>query len=339
MANGTKASKSYKCMNNNILDKEISWFAQMTKTNRPSIAKVGTLLECIKRGGKDGSLVGVITQIRNMTDQNERNRLKRDLLPVITWQGTFSYKSKEGLLSLSGLMCIDIDHKPEKELERIKKILISFPWVLAFFQSPSGDGLKVIVKTGVTTPGEYEYCYEQVMDVFSSKVGCEVDKSCKEYSKGCYASYDSELYVNPDVEDFPFSYNESQMINSTSRKSPVFCGKIEFYTRDISSTESFLNQLMTQRNGLSDEQIIRILDNKFQRFHQNYKDGHRTDSIFKQAICLCCAGIPEEKAINYLSSTFLPTGYDEMKLINEVTKAYSKTSTLFGSERGKYKLI
>ena len=65
------------------------------------------------------------------------------------------------------------------------------------------------------------------------------------------------------------------------------------------------------RNPMTDEQIIKILDIRFQKFPDNYIDGNRTHSIFIQAEELCEAGIDIEKAINYLESRFLPTGYDK----------------------------
>ena len=62
-----------------------------------------------------------------------------------------------------------------------------------------------------------------------------------------------------------------------------------------------------------------------------------THSIFIQAKELCEAGIDIEKAINYLESRFLPTGYDKEKLKYEVNRSYSKNAEMFGMKRGDYK--
>ena len=44
-----------------------------------------------------------------------------------------------------------------------------------------------------------------------------------------------------------------------------------------------------------------------------------------------------KKAINYLESRFLPTGYDKEKLRYEVNQSYGKNADMFGMKRGEYK--
>ena len=63
----------------------------------------------------------------------------------------------------------------------------------------------------------------------------------------------------------------------------------------------------------------------------------KPSSIFIQAKELCEAGIDIEKAINYLESRFLPTGYDKEKLRYEVNRSYGKNAEMFGMKRGEYK--
>lgn len=83
---------------------------------------------------------------------------------------------------------------------------------------------------------------------------------------------------------------------------------------------------------LSKNTIIR-----FQKFQDNYIDGNRTHSIFVQAKTMCEAGIDLEKAIDYLKTRYLPTGYNEDKLIYEVGRSYEKNADMFGMKRGEYK--
>ena len=87
---------------------------------------------------------------------------------------------------------------------------------------------------------------------------------------------------------------------------------------------------------MTDEQILQILDRKFHGYKHNYVDGNRTEAIFVQASKLCKAGIPQDKAIEYLKSQFLPTGYQETKLVYEAGRGYEKNSALYGIERGDY---
>ena len=91
------------------------------------------------------------------------------------------------------------------------------------------------------------------------------------------------------------------------------------------------------RCTLTDEQIIKILDIRWSKFPNNYQDGNRTKSVFIQASALCKAGIEMDKALDYLKSKFLPTGFDEGKLGRAVYNAYEMNKHLFGSERSNYR--
>ena len=44
-----------------------------------------------------------------------------------------------------------------------------------------------------------------------------------------------------------------------------------------------------------------------------------------------------KSTINDLKTRYLPTGYDENKLIYEVNRSYSKNAEIFGMKRGDYK--
>ena len=44
-----------------------------------------------------------------------------------------------------------------------------------------------------------------------------------------------------------------------------------------------------QKSPLTDYQIIKILDTRWSKFQDNYKDGNRTHSVFVQASKLCLA--------------------------------------------------
>lgn len=191
-------------MINQILSIEVSWFDSITNTHSSNQETIRNILYGIYSGGKDRCLKSRIAAVRAEPDQAKRRILKQTL-PVIMWQGLFSERSKKGLQSLSGIMCIDIDHKSDNEIEYLKNILNNLPWIIAYFRSPSGDGLKVLVKTTVSNTIDYEKCYCQLIDYFLSELGCKVDESCKEYSKACYASFDPDIYVAQDIEDFPYN--------------------------------------------------------------------------------------------------------------------------------------
>ncbi len=323
-------------MINQILSMKVTWFDSITQTKQPNQATIRNILYGIYSGGENGILTDRIAAIRAEADNEKRRYLKR-FLPVIMWQGSFSERSKKGLQALTGIMCIDVDHKSDSEIYRLQSVLRGTPWILAFFRSPSGDGLKILVKTNVSNTIDYENCYCQLIEYFQKELNFKVDESCLEYSKACYASYDPEIYVATHVEDFPYSYESKYAaVNEPKVSIAAYTHELNV-VQPLTKSETFMNTLQSQVQELSDDQIIEILDRKFSRYPNNYKDGYRTRSIYAQATILCLAGVETSLAKTYLKSKFLPTGYDYGKLEHEAGNAYRKNQDRFGSERGQYK--
>lgn len=315
---------------------QVSYFSNIKITTPWGISPLAPLFEAIRVGGKEGKLRRDVEEIRRYTHIPDiRRELKRKNLPVITWQGIFSSRKDAGIVQLSGLMCIDIDHCSSEALNQYKESLIGQPWCVAVFRSPSGDGLKVVVQTDNYDIPSYHSCYCQLEEYFLVNYGAKPDKECEPLSQGCFASYDPDIYVNPCAVPFHLEYN------------PLYDKKRQGISYKDSSTgeykpepptfaRSFMNSLDVAINGLDDEKIIAILDRQFSRYPQNYIDGYRTRAVFAQAVILCKAGIPKEKAREYLISRFERTGFLREKVVRESDSAYFKFRTFFGEERGQY---
>lgn len=304
----------------------VSLFRNATDTYNSKIVGISALFESIRTAE---SIKGLVELIHLNPTANKKRKLE---LPVIMWQGTFTHRSDNGLRSLSSLMCVDIDHKAQEELCELRTSLMNEPWVMAMFRSPSGDGMKVIVKTDNIEMAHYKNCYRQLERLFEEKYGTIPDNRCEAISQGCFASYDPDIYVNPGVQDLHLEYNPAfDIITTITQQGDTHTSAAP---KPMSQVELFLGQL---GNGLSDEEIIEIADKRFARYSNNYIDGYRTTAIFVQAATLCKAGIPKEKALKYLKEHFLPTGYDEWKLEYETARAYTKWKNHYGSERGNYR--
>ena len=201
------------------------------------------------------------------------------------------------------------------------------------FKSPSGDGLKVVINTDSSSLIHYGNFYRQVEQIFINQFGIEPDDDCEDVGRACYCSFDPDLYYNPNAIPLHLEYDPKY-----DKQEPEHDNTPASYSLpQITPTARFIARLNSLRNPMTDEQIIKILDIRYQKFPDNYKDGNRTHSIFIQAKGLCEAGIDIEKAINYLESRFLPTGYDKEKLRYEVNRSYGKNAEMFGMKRGEYK--
>ena len=313
---------------------QVSTFNNIWDIDNKDLSKnsdVGVILDNIKTGNYGVS--EKVKAIRSATTKDEKDKLKGNL-KVVMWQGIFTKRSNSDCVSLSSLVCIDIDHRDEQVLDDIKRTISGWSFVWAYFRSPSGDGLKVIIKTDNYDIGRYSNCYRQVEQIFMREFGIKPDPSCEDLSHACYISHDPGLYHNDMALPWHYEY-KPEFDKPVNPQYQRLIGSNDIPV--LTPAEKFIAQMNKQRSSLTDEQIMRILDIKWSKFPDNYKDGNRTHSIFVQAGDLCKAGIDEDMAVDYLKSKFLPTGYQEWKLMHEIRRAYQKNIHLYCSERLNYK--
>ena len=314
-------------------DIEVTYFNNIWDVNNFDYQKCCWISTIISRMKDPNSKIArKISVVRPIKDDQLRKKAKR-FLPVIMWQGIFHHRGNNGCTLLTGLMCIDIDHKTDEELKMIKQTVMGWGCTYCCFKSPSGDGLKVVIKTDNTSLIHYSNLYRQLEQIFINQFGIEPDDDCDDVGRACYCSFDPNLYYNPNAIPLHLDYDPKY-----DKQEPEHSKTSASYSQPtITPTDRFIARLRSLRSPMTDDQIIKILDIRFQKFQDNYIDGNRTHSIFIQAKGLCEAGIDIEKAINYLESRFLPTGYDKEKLRYEVNRSYEKNAEMFGMKRGEYK--
>jgi hypothetical protein len=141
----------------------------------------------------------IISGIQKGTWKNQVLKCRGDLskknyLPCFTPTGRFNHRSIKGLEEYNGIICLDIDHVADPEA--LKQRAAALHWVMAAFVTPSGQGLKVIVKTQATSE-TFKQTEEQVAEAFLEATGCARDNHCKDIARIQFVSYDPELYYNP----------------------------------------------------------------------------------------------------------------------------------------------
>ena len=163
---------------------------------------------------KSGSYKTKIAAIRIESEKVERNKLKSQL-PYATFCGTFTSRSNSNLKAHSGLACLDFDDV--NILEELREQINQDPYTFSSFKSPSGDGLKVLVKiTSVDNNNDYQDYYIELINHFQKYH--ELDKGTKDIARACYLSYDADLYLNNDSETFTDKFNrplpvETKVVN------------------------------------------------------------------------------------------------------------------------------
>jgi len=161
---------------------------------------------------KNGSWKDKIEKIQNYKSNGcnaKANDLKRGL-PAFTVSATYKEnRKKENIVLYTGLLHLDYDKLDN--VQEVKAKVLSIQFTFAAFISPSGNGLKVFVKSNnkLTT---HEYAFNSLKKYYDRVVGCASDKSIKDVLRLCFVSYDPNLYINESAKVFE---NQSYPNNET----------------------------------------------------------------------------------------------------------------------------
>lgn len=229
------------------------------KANEAHYISVDQALERIKSGRSKQ----MITDLRSMIDTERSKELKKGL-PCVLFSGKFTDRKDECLQEHSGFIVLDFDHV--EQLRDKQTEIISQPFVYACWVSPSGNGLKALVK--IADGLKHRLHFAALKEVFP-----EIDNSGINESRVCYESYDPEIYINKSAKPF----------TKTVKKE-----KIEGKEALTDSKEKFDN-------------LLKWLTNKGDAF----VTGERNTFIFKLASACCRFGINEQDAISCISTEFL----------------------------------
>ena len=166
----------------------VTIFRNIVETATPFHKDVGVVLQRIK----SGATKELVKSIRREKNKSDRNELKKNL-PAICFSGIFNKRNDTSLMQHSGLICLDFDGYPKnKEMLSHKEKLSKDRYVRSVFVSPSGNGLKVLIKVPADPDNHVNY-FNALKKHFDSPY---FDKTCKNVSRVCYESFDPMIYIN-----------------------------------------------------------------------------------------------------------------------------------------------
>tara|TARA_R110000803_G_scaffold44347_2_gene93935 strand:+ start:3053 stop:5359 length:2307 start_codon:yes stop_codon:yes gene_type:complete len=134
----------------------------------------------------------LVKKIRKEKEKSTRNELKKDL-PAICFSGKFVKRTDNSLQQHSGFICLDFDgYTKQKDLVSDKEKLSKDRYVYSVFISPSGAGLKALIKIPEIPENHTNY-FNSLEKYFDNP---HFDKTSKNISRVCYESYDPLLFLN-----------------------------------------------------------------------------------------------------------------------------------------------
>jgi hypothetical protein len=176
----------------------------------------------------------VLDEIRNDTYKSKISKLRslpaveynaaKKNLPAISFTGTFADSvTNNNFLKSSGLFPGDIDGLDKETIEQDKAKIAAIPFVVAVWVSPSGNGLKFLIKIdpeSIKNDADFKRVFPHVEAMFA-KEGYTLDKSCKDVRRLCFVSHDPKIYINWDAKQFELPDNVTQSGKSLASKPNV----------------------------------------------------------------------------------------------------------------------
>ena len=179
-----------------------------------------------------------IGSIRIESDKTKRNELKAKL-PYVTFCGTFDSRANSNLKTHSGLACLDFDDV--EQLEELRESVNKDSFTFSSFVSPSGDGLKVLVKIPqIDNNNDYQDYYIELVNHY--KKYHDLDEGTKDLARACYLSFDEDVFINSESELFTDKFY---------RPLPVEKKVINIPLTDIDEVAQRLDKWFTKRWGNS----------------------------------------------------------------------------------------
>ena len=274
---------------------KISVFKNLLKSKDvPYIIPLWKSLERIKIG-KSKELV---QEVRNAKTKDEADAIKKNL-PCILFGGEFKERNKKGLINHSGLMVIDFDkyESDDKMFDHLHELKKN-PFIITLFISPSGEGIKGVVRI----PLADQFTHEKYFKAFGNEFNYDYfDKSNCNVDRVCFESYDPDIYINYDAE--------------------VYAPNLVDEGFDVKDRVPLI--------PINDESII--ID-KIMRFNwsKDFREGERNSFIFDLAGAFCEYGVSESMAEGYILNNVVIGEFSETEAKTTIKSSYKRRS--FGTK-------
>jgi len=233
-----------------------------------------------------------IAEIRETIDKGKSSRLKANL-PSVCFSGKFGSERKdEQLIEHSGFIVLDFDDVAD--LRERQDEIINLDYVYACWVSPSGNGLKALIRIADTK--KHREHFQALQDVFP-----DIDKSGINVSRVCYESSDPEIYINEAAKVF--------------KKVKVYEKQTVLQNINVSDEHNFKN-------------ILKWLNNR----NDAFVTGERNLYIFKLASACSRFGIEESTALSLINSQYaVSNDFTMSEMTAAIKSAYRSSRAKFGT--------
>ena len=266
---------------------------------------ISTILEEIKTGKYRPGII----YLRKSLAENKTeayNKAKKSL-PAFTPSGKFVGGRKlEFLANYSNCIILDIDKLSAADLQNAKHLANQSEFTFASFISPSGNGLKILVKIN-SDKANHKEAFLLVQAHYESILKLEIDKSGKDVTRLCFYSWDDNLYLNENSKTF------------------VTLSAVEMPLVNDCHPELVEGPQTTESSEVVYNHCIKFTEKKVQ-----FVNGSRNVFVHQLACNLNRKGVALNEALGYILTDF---GYDEKEVTQAVNSAYGNSHEFGKNEK------
>ncbi|MAT90238.1 MAG: VirE protein [Flavobacteriaceae bacterium] len=137
----------------------------------------------------------ITEELRAIEDIKEKRKFKANRFDYATFSGVFERRNDKFLQKHSNLITIDFDHL--QDIEKVRQQLLNDDYFETemLFISPSGDGLKWIVRIELDE-FTHQDNFSAITNYIKHTYNIEVDASGKDVSRACFLPHDANAYLH-----------------------------------------------------------------------------------------------------------------------------------------------
>ena len=247
---------------------------------------------------RTGKYKHAITYLRKSLSEKKMEAYEKakKSLPAFTPSGKFVGGRKlEFLAEYSNCIILDIDKLSKEDLQNAKHLANQNEFTYASFVSPSGNGLKILVKLN-SGKELHKETFLLVQEYYEKLLKLQIDKSGKDLTRLCFYSNDENLYFNENSKAFRVTKQEEKPQTNIQRE----LKRTEPTT--VINTDAIYNH------------CVNFTEKKVQ-----FVNGSRNVFVHQLACNLNRKGVSLHEALGYILTDF---GYDEKEVTQAVNSAY-----------------
>jgi hypothetical protein len=258
---------------------------------------------------RTGKYKHAITYLRKSLSENKMEAYEKakKSLPAFTPSGKFVGGRKMNFLEeYSNIIILDIDKLQPEQLAKVNHSARQSEFTYACFISPSGNGLKILVKVR-STKAEHKETFLAIQDHYEKLLNLEIDKSGKDITRLCFYSWDENLFINENASTFVIPSAVEEPLSLESKP------KTDNPQPTTDNSEAIYNH------------CIKFTEKKVQ-----FVNGSRNVFVHQLACNLNRKGISLQEALSFILTDF---GYDEKEVTQTINSAYGNVHEFGKNEK------